>query len=399
MKRLLLLVLVCLPVAATMAFAQNPCLTGCFNYQAVIRNADGSVLQLQSVELRISLMTSQNGQASWIETHNVTTDMFGTFGIQVGGGTRVGGEATTFAAVEFEASHHWMRVEFREGSVWQQLSYNAMPSVPYAMVAANASGNETFDRNFAIIYEMLEDMQVTVNTELDEMASTLAAFSQQIASLSGQVSSANSQIASLNSQIAYLQSRVVPPGTIIPFGGPGIPDGWLLCDGSQVSSSQYPALFAAIGTAWGGNSTNFRVPDLRGVFIRGIDTRTASSTTMDPDGSSRTALYSGGNTGRNVGSYQGDKIRNISGVVGNHVIFKDTSGGQTPYYKSGVFNNMPQVNVSKNAIGNSSSGYGAEMGLGFDANAGNSVDNPMAGFANGGDIRPKNVYVNYIIKY
>ena len=55
-------------------------------------------------------------------------------------------------------------------------------------------------------------------------------------------------------------------GTIQMFAGAIPPAGWLLCDGSAVSRTDYAALFAAIGTTWGAGdgSTTFNLPDLRG---------------------------------------------------------------------------------------------------------------------------------------
>jgi len=51
------------------------------------------------------------------------------------------------------------------------------------------------------------------------------------------------------------------------------PTGWLICDGTAVSRTDYPNLFAAISTIWGsGDGVNtFNLPDLRGEFIRGLD--------------------------------------------------------------------------------------------------------------------------------
>ena len=47
--------------------------------------------------------------------------------------------------------------------------------------------------------------------------------------------------------------------------------GWLLCDGRLLSRTEYPALFEIIGTAFGNtDSTNFRLPDLRGRVFGGI---------------------------------------------------------------------------------------------------------------------------------
>lgn len=44
-----------------------------------------------------------------------------------------------------------------------------------------------------------------------------------------------------------------------------IPDGWLMCNGTAISRTEYPELFAAIGTIYGsGNgSTSFNVPEFR----------------------------------------------------------------------------------------------------------------------------------------
>ncbi len=63
------------------------------------------------------------------------------------------------------------------------------------------------------------------------------------------------------------------PGEIKQTGSPLPIPGSLYCDGSAVSRTTYAALFAHIGTAYGvgDGSTTFNVPDLRGVFIRGLD--------------------------------------------------------------------------------------------------------------------------------
>ena len=53
-------------------------------------------------------------------------------------------------------------------------------------------------------------------------------------------------------------------GTIMPWPISWAPNGWLLCDGSLLSITQYQALFALIGMTYGGNgTTNFALPDLR----------------------------------------------------------------------------------------------------------------------------------------
>lgn len=49
------------------------------------------------------------------------------------------------------------------------------------------------------------------------------------------------------------------------FAGNFAPRGWVLCDGQLLSIAQWTAVFALIGTTYGGDGqTTFGVPDLRG---------------------------------------------------------------------------------------------------------------------------------------
>jgi hypothetical protein len=286
-----------------LCFAQNS--GKGFNYQAVIRGGDGSVLPNTNVELRFSLFAGQNvTPAKWVEKHNVTTDDFGIIGVTVGKGTKVSG--IDFKNIDFSSAAYWLKVEINESGTMRELSFTALPSVPYAEAASNAVG--------------------------------------------------------------------IPAGTVVAFAGTTVPTGWLLCNGSSVSRTTYSALFNAIGTAWGSaSSTTFNVPDMRGVFLRGVD----DSKGRDADKTTRTASNTGGNAGNTVGSYQGDAIRNITGsfVVDDQV--KETGTGA-----------FSQGTAIKYDAKSESSGGGAYMNF----NAARQVPT-------GSDNRPANVYVHYIIKY
>src|SRR5437762_10021263 len=51
---------------------------------------------------------------------------------------------------------------------------------------------------------------------------------------------------------------------IVSYNSP-IPQGWALCNGQLLPINQNQALFALLGTTYGGNGqTNFALPDLRG---------------------------------------------------------------------------------------------------------------------------------------
>ena len=171
------------------------------------------------------------------------------------------------------------------------------------------------------------------------------------------------------------------PGMIAPFAGSEdkIPAGWLLCDGREVSRSEYLNLFNAIGVCWGkgDNSKTFNLPDLRGMFLRGV----SGDSGNDQDAENRTRLTeNGGNVGNKVGSYQGDAIRNITGQIGFMDVYKYTNPNTNGafYATSGTYNG-PHVSTDK------------DNGLiKFDSSRVVPV---------GSDNRPKNVYVTYIIKY
>jgi len=68
-------------------------------------------------------------------------------------------------------------------------------------------------------------------------------------------------------------NALVPAGTVISFSGATAPTGYLQCNGSAISRTTYANLFSAISTLYGaGNgTTTFNIPELRGEFIRGLD--------------------------------------------------------------------------------------------------------------------------------
>ncbi|MBX4335523.1 phage tail protein [Bartonella raoultii] len=68
-------------------------------------------------------------------------------------------------------------------------------------------------------------------------------------------------------------SKTLPTGLIGPFAMRHLPAGWLLCDGQAYSRLHYRSLFSKIGTSWGEGDgvRTFNVPDLRGMFLRGLD--------------------------------------------------------------------------------------------------------------------------------
>ena len=65
-----------------------------------------------------------------------------------------------------------------------------------------------------------------------------------------------------------------PPGSIISYGGATAPEGWLICDGSEVGRMEYAELYAAIQDTWGAGDgvDTFNLPDFRGRVLMGSGT-------------------------------------------------------------------------------------------------------------------------------
>lgn len=77
-----------------------------------------------------------------------------------------------------------------------------------------------------------------------------------------------------------------PIGAIQSYGGEIAPAGWLICDGSAVSRTDYEDLFNVIGTAFGtgDGSTTFNLPDMRESVPKGAGLTGKSSNHIDADG-------------------------------------------------------------------------------------------------------------------
>ena len=159
-----------------------------------------------------------------------------------------------------------------------------------------------------------------------------------------------------------------PTGAVIAFAMPSSPTGWLQCDGSAVSRTTYAALFAAIGTTYGtgDGSTTFNLPDLRGEFVRGWD-------------DSR-----GVDSGRTMGSTQSDDV-----LDHRHDSMSMVGGSSIA-----VSSKTATYGLTSNTVSYGSGGGGPQ------SSANTMWSGPVdTGIASSTESRPRNVALNYCIKY
>lgn len=137
------------------------------------------------------------------------------------------------------------------------------------------------------------------------------------------------------------------------YSGAKIPANFLPCDGRELLKTAYAQLFNAIGITYGesADKLKFKIPDLRGCFVRCV----------------------GGNAAK-LGLRQGDAIRNITGKFG--------ADDRMAYILQGCFFNAGWSDTG-------SSGSGGGNTIGFDA----SKVVPTAN-----ENRPLNMAMNFIIQ-
>jgi hypothetical protein len=108
-----------------------------FNYQAVIRNAEGQAIANQMVGLRISIQNAE-GTPFYTETHTPTTSPLGVVSVILGNGT---GSVSEFESIPWEQGDLFLNLEVDPsgGSNYTPLGASKLQSVPYALYAQKAS--------------------------------------------------------------------------------------------------------------------------------------------------------------------------------------------------------------------------------------------------------------------
>ena len=109
----------------------------------------------------------------------------------------------------------------------------------------------------------------------------------------------------------------VPVGSVFWLAAQTAPEGYLICDGSAVSRTEYADLFAAIGTTFGtgDGSTTFALPNLQAAFIRGAGSQDGYSATFGQK-QEATSIGSVILQGRDVSVHNYDKSANATSNIG-----------------------------------------------------------------------------------
>ncbi|HAO13581.1 MAG TPA: hypothetical protein DCQ51_21050 [Planktothrix sp. UBA8407] len=145
-----------------------------------------------------------------------------------------------------------------------------------------------------------ENTDQILNDDIEGLKTKLLATDTRLQLTATELKATQQELETAKKNYAYLDASLV--ASVTSFARPTPPDGWLLCDGEEVSRTNYARLFEAIGTIYGegDGSTTFNLPDMRGLFVRGHD----SSGKHDLK--------------REFGSYQDDQIQSHSHSDSGH---------------------------------------------------------------------------------
>lgn len=361
-------------------FAQVP---QAINFQAIARDASGNIMASTNIMIRLSVVDSvTGGTIVYQELRALQTDQYGSFNFQIGLNPNF---VTTgvFNNINWATGRKFLKIDYDPTNTFNwalTLGTIGFSTVPYSFAAASVTNITTTGANNG-------DVLKYNSTSGKWEPATMAASSS------------------------------IPVGTVVPFAGTVVPAGWLLCNGGAISRTTYADLFAVIGNSWGAGdyTTTFNLPDMRGVFLRGVD----GSAGNDPDASTRTALHPGGNTGNNIGSFQLDglKSHNHTGTTntdaghshtatssssGNHnhtfSVSNGGSSGGSSYLRStsGEFGYSTSTDFTFSS--SVASGGAHSHSISIDS-GGSHLHSFTSNSTGGNETRTKNVYVNYIIKY
>ena len=116
--------------------------TSGFNYQAVVRNSEGELVNNANVGLRITLTDENGQQVMYSETHSAVTNSYGVLSVTVGEGTPTSDK--TLSNVDWSSGNVWMRVEMdtKGGTNYIDMGLTKLQSVPYAFFAANGGSGQ-----------------------------------------------------------------------------------------------------------------------------------------------------------------------------------------------------------------------------------------------------------------
>lgn len=169
-------------------------------------------------------------------------------------------------------------------------------------------------------------------------------------------------------KLQYIYDNMIPTGVVQAFAGATTPTGWLLCDGSAVSRTDYAELYSVIGDTYGAGdgTTTFNLPDLADKFIQGNAT---------------------------AGTVKNAGLPNITGSITPQMPTGTNSYASLPVSVVGAFDNASTGTRSYFSSAGTTTKSDWGWATSFDASRSNSI------YGSSTTVQPPAITMRYIIKY
>jgi endosialidase-like protein len=118
-----------------------------FNYQGVIRNAEGAVLQNADVIIKFNIINGADDSIVFSENHSITSNAQGVVSLVVGEGLNNSGSITT---INWSTGDYALGIEVSldEGATFNPMGEAKLVAVPYALYSKNAEAAQTIEGDF-----------------------------------------------------------------------------------------------------------------------------------------------------------------------------------------------------------------------------------------------------------
>ncbi len=330
-------------------------------FQGRLHNSSGNVVSDGVYDISFYIYdTSTGGEFVWSENHTQVSVIHGYVNVLLGA---TQGASFPENGVDF-STQKYLSISI-EGGQEMFPRHQLVPT--FHAFNADKLGGEDASTYAQITYVDNEITTVTsavnsISTNINTIVSTRFVNSGNVAAEAVDSQTLDNMDSSEFLHATQIQD-FVPVGAIITWPTDTIPNGspYIECDGKAYDPAVYPELYAVLGHRYGSDGTKFRVPDYRGMFLRGWDHYAGN----DPDSTNRTVSATNLTKTDGVGSYQGDQHKEhnhgYTGVEGTG--HPDGSGDNTSI---GYVNSYPTKTQLKDE--------------------------------GGSETRPKNLSVMYIIK-
>ena len=259
-----------------------------FNYQAIIKEANGMAVSGQSITMKFSVIyDAANGTVSYQETHQITTSVNGLINLVIGSGTPTSQTGDSWGAIDW-GRPLFLKEEVNLGGGFTSLGTGRIYSVPIANYAAKAGAIK------GIISGAISTTTITA-TNIDAKSIQLPGFNPTTGVVhsyygEGYVTSRNISV----TNASFIGTVTTSSIQLHDYYG-STPKGYVTSQNISVTNASFSGVVTASAFKGDGSGlNNITAGAITGIITAPISTTHVTATTFSGDGSGLTNLPSSG---------------------------------------------------------------------------------------------------------